>query len=77
MEKITISINNGSEIKEISLNNRIKYTNQKYDITIIEIKPDDNINDYLELDENIMKEGNNISYVKNSIYIIQYPEGKN
>ena len=53
-EKITISINNESEIKEINLNNRIKYTNQDYDITIIEIKEEDNVNNYLELDKNIM-----------------------
>ena len=72
-EKITISINNESEIKEINLNNRIKYTNQDYDITIIEIKEEDNVNNYLELDKNIMKKGINNTYVKSSIYIIQYP----
>ena len=74
IEKITISINNESEIKEIDLNNRIKYTNKDYDITIIEIKEEDNINNYLKLDKKIMKEGINKTYNKNSIYIIQYPE---
>ena len=75
-EKITISMNNDSEIKEINLNNRIKYTNKEYDITIIEIKEEDNIKDYLELDENIIKEGINQLYINNPIYIIQYSEQK-
>ena len=76
MKKIIISINNDKEIKEIDLNNRIKYTNKEYDITIIEIKEEDKINDYLELDENIMKKGGNKLYINNTIYIIQYPGGK-
>ena len=69
-------MNNDSEIKEINLNNRIKYTNKEYDITIIEIKEEDNIKDYLELDENIIKEGINQLYINNPIYIIQYSEQK-
>jgi len=76
MKKVTISINNDSEIKEIELNNRIKYTNEEYDITIIEIKEKDNINNYLELDENIMKKGSNKIYINNTIYLLQYPEGQ-
>ena len=63
--KITISINNDSEIKEIELNDRMKYTNKEYGITIIEIKEKDNINNYLELDENIMKKGSNKLYINN------------
>ena len=31
----------------------MKYTNEEYDITIIEIKPEDNVNSCLELDDNI------------------------
>ena len=76
MNKITISINNDSEVKEIELNNRIKYTNKDYDITIIEIKEKDNINNYLEIDENILEKDKNIIYVNNSIYLLQYPKGK-
>ena len=76
MEKITISINNDKEIKVIELNNRIKYTKKEYDITIIEIKEKDEIDNYLELDENIMKKGSNKLYINNTIYIIQYPGGK-
>ena len=77
MEKITISLNNDNEIKVIELNDRIKYTNKEYDITIIEIKEKDKINNYLELDEKIMKKGSNKLYINDTIYIIQYPGGKN
>ena len=76
MDKIAITLNNDHKIKEFDLNNRIKYTNKVYDITIIEIKEKDNITNYLELDENIMKKGSNKLYINNTIYIIQYPGGK-
>ena len=66
-EKIIILINNKK--KEIELKNRIKYTNKKYDITIIEIKDKDKINNYLELDNN---KRNDKSYKGESIYIIYY-----
>ena len=75
-ENILITINNNEE-KEINLENRIKYTNEEYDITIIEIKEnEDQINNYLELDDKIVQNKSNISYIKKSIYIIQY-EGDN
>ena len=71
---IIISINNDNEYREIKLENRIKYTNKEYDITIIEIKKEDNINNYLYLDKNI---NNNKIYIGESIYILQYPNIKN
>ena len=43
-ETISIKIKEDNNIKKIPLNNRIKYTNEEYDITIIEIKESDNIN---------------------------------
>ena len=72
-ENILISINNNQ--KKIELENRMKYTNKEYDITIIEIKNKDEINNYLEIEDNIMKNLSNEPYIKESIYIIQY-EGK-
>ena len=80
-EKFEIDIYNESELKEIDINNRIKYTNEEYDITIIEIKKEDKINNYLELDEMILNDIiNNINknkiYIKETIYIIQFPENK-
>ena len=57
-ENITISINNDKIIKTIKMKNIKKYTNEKYDITIIEIKKnEDNIDNYLELDEKIIENG--------------------
>ena len=64
------------------------YTNEKLDITIIEIKDNDKINNkYLELDDEIMnyfnlnkeEDLNYLSdiYSNNSIYLINYPDYKN
>ena len=55
-EIIEISIEEENNIRKLNLNNRIKYTNEEYDITIIEIKNEDEINNYLELDENIIND---------------------
>ena len=53
---------------KIDLNNRIKYTNEIFDITIIEIKKEDNIKKYLKLDEKILDEIiNSINKNNNSI----------
>ena len=52
-EIIKITLNDDEEDKTISINDkRLIYTNEKYDITIIEINPvKDNIFNYMELDE--------------------------
>ena len=42
----------------------MKYINEEYDITIIEIKEEDNINNYLELDDVIINEIINIKLIK-------------
>ena len=55
---ISLHLYNDKQIKTIKLdNNRLKYTNEKLDITIIEIKEnEDNLNNkYLELDDEIIK----------------------
>ena len=76
-KKITLSLNNDNEIKEIELKNRIKYTDKEYDITIIEIKDKkDGINKYLELDTKIQANINTL-YVEESIYILHFPYYKN
>jgi hypothetical protein len=79
--KIELDIKGEDNIKEIILNNRMKYTNKEYDITIIEIKEEDNINNYLELDDIIINDiinnkNYNKKYINETIYIIQYPENK-
>ena len=56
------------DFKKINLNNRMKYTNKEYDITIIELKEKDNIKNYLELDDNIINDLNE-EYIDKTIYI--------
>ena len=79
--KIKIDIKEEIEIKEIELNNRMKYTNEEYDTTIIEIKEEDNIKNYLKLDDIIINDiinniNKNKEYINKTIYIIQYPKGE-
>ena len=57
------------------------YTNEQYDTTIIEIKEEDGINNFMELDDGIIDDiiynKNKISqYNEKTIYIIHYPEGQ-
>ena len=69
---IALTINNDKEEKTIELNEKRKiYSNKDYNITIVEIKEKkDEINNFLELDENILKDDYNI--LNESIYILQY-----
>ena len=79
--KINIKIEEDKNERAIDLNDRLKYINEKYNITIIELKERDNITNFIELDEgiinNIINEDNlNKKYINETIYMIQYPEGK-
>ena len=70
--KIIIHIKEKNEEKVLNLNDRMKYTNVDYDITIIEIKEIDDIKDYLKLDNNIIKDiidnnNTNFDYVDKTI----------
>ena len=47
----------------------MKYTNEEYDITIIEIKEEDNIKNHLELDNIIIDDILNNNNNKNKEYI--------
>ena len=78
--KIKIYIEEEENEKVINLKNRLKYTNKEYDTTIIEIKEEDNINNFMELDEGIINniinnKNENIKYKEQTVYIIHYPEG--
>ena len=73
---ISISLNNEQISKEIKIDsNRKKYTNKNLDVTIIEIKKEDNINNFLLLDDKLLnkdiKNYNNI-YENESLYILNY-----
>ena len=75
-KEIHIKMDNGynTTIKKINIKEGFTYTNEVYDITIIELK---NINkddpyEFLEFDEDILND-NGIGYVGNTIYILHYP----
>ena len=77
--KISIEINGEKKIKYIYLNNIVKYTSKAYDTTILEIKGEAEINNYLELDENIFNGDINHSprpLKGSTIYSIIYQYGK-
>ena len=85
---ILLYINNDKITKTLKLNrNRLIYTNEKLDVTIIEIKEKDSLNNkYLELDDEILNYFKynknqepcylNEIYISKSIYLINYPEDK-
>ena len=84
-EKVSLIIKNEKKVKTINLNNRTKYTNPDYDITILELRDEiDDIHNFLELDDiiienildNNMNKDSNQVFIGETIYIIQYPEGK-
>ena len=77
---ISIYTEDNKSTKTINLNDRIKYTNKTFGITIIEIKEQDKINNYLELDNNILddilnKNNTNKEYIDETVYLLHYPEG--
>ena len=78
-KKITFSINNEKYKFEIFLDGKRKrYTNEKYDITFIEIKKDIdklNINSFLDIDEDIFEENYKDILKNKSIYLLHYPHG--
>ena len=82
-EEIDIYIKNVREFKNFDLKERKTYTSNKdkYDITIIELKNKDNINNFLDLDDRIiddifMNKNSNDDFVDVPLYIIQYPKGQ-
>ena len=50
-EQIDITLNDDKENKTIQLKNKIIYINKEYEITIIEIKEKENINNYMKIDD--------------------------
>ena len=77
---IKCTLKDDKEIREIILdkNKRKIYTSKELDITIIEIKENDNINEFLEIDEEIINQNKKYietTYKNKSIYILHYPLG--
>ena len=77
-KKLILLLNNEKEAIKIDLFiERKVYLNKEYDITIIELKDEDKIKDYLELDDNLFKDNSEIIYKNKSIYTLHYQNGKN
>lgn len=71
--KIELLINGNNQSKTINLEpNRKIYSTKKFNTTIIEIKDSDNINNYLEIDNNLFRNDLKDYYEFQSIYILQY-----
>ena len=79
-KEIKFSLNNEEISKSIIVDDSRKtYTDIKMDITLIEIKPEeDNIKfeSFLNIDENIYNENPNDTYRNKTAYIIHYEDGK-
>ena len=77
-EELDLFINDEKDVRIINLKiKRITYFNDLYDLTLIELKEGDNINNYLELDDNLFKNEIRAFYRNISIYVLQYPLGNN
>ena len=73
-KELNIVLNDDKEKKTINLGiERKTYFNIQYDIAIIELKESDNINNFLELDDNLFESEK--LYKDASLYILQYPFG--
>ena len=76
--EINILLNDDKEALIMDLKiKRENYYNKEDDITLIEINEKDNIKNYLELDDNLLKDNEKIYYEKKSIYILHYLLGRN
>ncbi len=72
ISELIVTLNDDEDEKIIKINkNRKIYTSEKYDTTIIELKEEDKINNYLEFDNSLFEEKKGIN--DENIYIIQYP----
>ena len=77
-KKIKFTINNDKINYEIQIDEARKiYTDEKYDITIIEIKENDKLEEisFFDIDERIFNENFNKTFKNMQIYILHYPKG--
>lgn len=76
-KEIELLLNDEEEVIILNLEKKRKtFFDEKYDISLIEIKKDDDIKNFLELDERIFKDNEKSLYEDKSIYLLQYPNGK-
>ena len=74
-KKIVIHIKSEEKPIILDLNTREIIHKKEYKIIIIELKPEDGIKDYLEFDENLIKNEKNKNYVNKSIYMLHSIRG--
>ena len=77
-QKIKFSINNDNKNYEIKIDDSRKtYTNEDYDVTIIEMKEKDKIdkNSFFDIDSEIFKENVIETYRDKQIYLLHHPKG--
>ena len=75
-KKLNLSLYDEKENVIIDLEiKRETYFNKNDNITIIELKEEDNIKNYLELDDNLFEDNIEINYINKSIYVLHYPDG--
>ena len=80
-KNVKIELNNQKIIKMININeNKIIYSskNKEYDIVIIKLGKEDDVEDidYLEIDDNLLNTNSEYAYNDSSIYVLHYPLGK-
>ena len=74
---INYSFNNGQN-KYISIDeSRKTYTSKKYDISIVEMKPNDGINmdSFLDIDNRVRENDLKAIFKEKPIYLLHYPKG--
>ena len=77
-KEINILLNDDKEALVLDLTiEREKYFDKEYDIVAIEMKNEDKVKEYLEMDENIFKDDIEKYYKGKSIYILHYLNEKN
>ena len=75
---LKLLLNDVKDIKHMNLGIKRKtYFNKNYDIALIEIKNEDNITNFLGLDENLFRDNEDAIFRNKSIYVLHYPSGKN
>ena len=71
--QLKISINNKNKLINITKNNIIYFSpNDQYDIMIIKLNEEDNINEYLELDEKIFNNDSEIYNRTKYVYMLSF-----
>ena len=72
-------LNDNQECKIINIDKDSKLyssTQEEYDLMVLRLKPNKEISNYLEIDNNIYKENSEILYENESIYILHFPNGE-